>query len=63
MRGCKASCLHRRLVMDYRAERERQERAAEDDYRSRDGEEPGQPLITFKSWLRGHRVPAWMRAA
>lgn len=63
MRGCKADCLHRRLVMDYRAERERQERAAEDEYRTRDGNEDAEPLVTFKRWLAGHRVPSWARAA
>lgn len=63
MTGCKTDCLHRRLVRDYHAERCRQEIAAENDYRHRDGNENADPLITFKQWLEGHRIPAEVRAA
>jgi hypothetical protein len=54
MLGCKAACLHRQLVNDYRAERERQEIAAENDWRERDGNEHAAPLITFRLWLESH---------
>jgi hypothetical protein len=63
MAKCRADCLHRRLVTDYRAERERQEIAAENDYRHRDGNEDAPPLITFRQWLEGHKIPAEVRAA
>jgi hypothetical protein len=63
MTGCKADCLHRRLVRDYTAERQRQEIAAENQYRDRDGNEHAEPLITFKQWLTGHAIPAEVRAA
>lgn len=63
MTGCKADCMHRQLVRDYHAERERQEIAAENDYRHRDGNEHASRLITFKQWLIGHRRPAEARAA
>lgn len=53
MRGCRASCLHQSFVRDYQAERERQEIAAENAYRERDGNENAPRLITFKEWLQG----------
>lgn len=61
MTGCKADCLHRRLVAGYREERQRQEIAAEDNYRERDGNEAAEPLITFRQWLEGHAVPTEAR--
>lgn len=61
MTKCRADCLHRRLVHDYHAERLRQEIAAENDYRDRDGNEHAPPLITFKQWLVGHKRPAEAR--
>lgn len=61
MTGCKADCLHRRLVTDYQAERLRQEIAAEDNYRERDGNEDAEPLITFRQWLEGHAAPIEVR--
>lgn len=63
MTTCRSDCLHRRLVNEYRVERERQEIAAENDYRHRDGNENASPLITFRQWLKGHAVPAEVRAA
>lgn len=55
---CRPGCAHRELVLDYIAERERQEIAAEDDYRNRDGNDRATPLVTFKDWLIAHRRAA-----
>lgn len=63
MISCKANCLHRQLVRDYHAERERQEIAAENDWRHRDGNERARPLITFRVWLKAHRRRSEERAA
>lgn len=58
MRGCRADCLHRRLVQDYRAERERQLAAAEAasaGYAAEWREHVERhPLVTFADWLRWH---------
>jgi hypothetical protein len=58
MIGCKAACQHRRFVRDYQAERLRQEIAAENDFRERDGNEHAEALVTFHRWLKHHRRPA-----
>ena len=56
MSRCRIGCLHRALVMDYRAERERQEWVAErrsHGYATELGEYlETNPLITFRDWLR-----------
>lgn len=56
MTRCRLGCQHRALVMDYRAERERQERAAErrsHGYATELAEYlQAHPLITFQDWLR-----------
>jgi hypothetical protein len=61
MTGCRAGCLHRALVHDYRAERARQEHAAEHHSRGYLAELAeyldARPLITFRDWL------GWMSAA
>lgn len=54
MRGCRISCGHRALVLAYREERQRQEIAAENDYRERDGNDQAPALITFKDWIIAH---------
>lgn len=58
--GCRATCLHRRLVQEYRDERDRQHEAAmeasigyETEYQEYVAEHP---LVTFKDWLRWHRT-------
>jgi len=43
------------MVRDYQQERERQETAAEDNWRERDGNDRAEPLITFKQWITGRR--------
>lgn len=53
MRACRTDCAHRALVRDYQQERERQEIAAENDWRHRDGNDQADPLITFQQWLVG----------
>jgi hypothetical protein len=67
MAGCAVSCLHRQLVMDYRAERHRQERVAErasKGYRSELAEHlEHQPMVTFRDWLMGTTVPEEVRHA
>jgi hypothetical protein len=55
MRGCVATCAHRRFVRDYQAERWRQEierDAATGGYATELSEHP--PIITFKKWLTDH---------
>lgn len=46
------ACLHRRLVKDYREERERQEMEWEHQTEREQGE---YDVITFKDWLIAHR--------
>lgn len=41
--------------MAYIEERQRQEIAAENDFRFRDGNEDAPPFITFKDWLLATR--------
>lgn len=53
MRGCRIDCGHRAIVCDYRAERERQELAAEDAWRARDGDPDAPRLVTFADWIIG----------
>lgn len=55
MAGCAASCLHRRLVEEYRCAREYDEAKREYETRLFKGElelYQGQ-MITFKQWLKG----------
>lgn len=55
MQGCRRDCLHRAMVEDYRAKREREEERLEE----RTGGYPAdralelarEPIVTFKSWL------------
>lgn len=56
LQNCRLNCEHRRFVLDYYAERERQEIAAENDYRNRDGNENAAPIVTFKAWLIATRT-------
>lgn len=59
MAGCKASCLHRALVNDYRVNRHAEEQAADAasiGYATERAEYVERhPLTTFKQWLIGHR--------
>jgi hypothetical protein len=56
MARCRLGCLHRALVLDYRAERERQQHAAERHSRGYATELAeyleAHPLLTFRDWLR-----------
>lgn len=57
MRGCRRGCLHRQLVMDYRAERWRQEALREEatgGYATELAEHA--PIVTFRDWLEQHRA-------
>lgn len=62
MARCRLGCQHRALVLDYRAERERQERTAEQQscgYATELAEYlETHPLITFKDWLRLTAAPS-----
>lgn len=60
MAGCPASCGHRCLVMDYRAERGRQEDAAWEQAKGYDTEyrELAGGLITFRQWITGRAAVA-----
>lgn len=55
MRGCRRDCLHRQLVEDYRAARERDELARDVEaigYRADEQLHAARhPLVTFRSWL------------
>jgi len=58
MRGCRASCLHRQLVNEYRDARDAYEATLEDttslypaEVRDYKRDYPGP---TFKAWLQGH---------
>lgn len=56
MRGCRALCLHRQLVMEYRAERHRQEverEAATGGYEA-ELDDYGE-IVTFRRWIEDHR--------
>ncbi len=57
--GCRLECLHRRLVQEYRDERDRQHEAAVEasiGYATEYQEYIEQhPLPTFKDWLRWTR--------
>lgn len=57
MQGCHALCRHRRLVDEYRAERDRQEvvrETATGGYATELAEYP--PIVTFQQWLIGHHA-------
>ncbi len=60
MAGCRADCLHRRMVLDYRLARTAEEAVAEEvsiGYATEYAEYVAEhPLITFKDWLIGHRT-------
>lgn len=60
MAGCKASCLHRALVNDYRLARLNEEQQAEEasiGYATEYAEYVADhPLITFRAWLVGQRT-------
>jgi hypothetical protein len=62
LRGCRRNCLHRELVESYRAERARQEAAAEVasiGYATEHAEYvEANPLPTFRDWLLGSRERA-----
>lgn len=57
MAGCRAGCLHRRLVGDYRVARHAAELAREHETLGYQTEEDlaGPISPTFKEWLEGHR--------
>jgi hypothetical protein len=57
MTGCAASCLHRRMVNDYRLARTAYEDQLEaENWETERAEYAAQnPGITFKEWLIGHR--------
>jgi hypothetical protein len=59
MSRCRAGCLHRRLVGDYRVARHAAELAREAETGGYETEAAGLPPIspTFKEWLEGHAVP------
>ncbi|EFQ84739.1 hypothetical protein HMPREF0063_10080 [Aeromicrobium marinum DSM 15272] len=65
--GCKADCLHRRLVQEYKAERIRQEDAAVEasiGYATEYAEYVAEhPLITFKDWLIMTKGPEQQQVA
>ena len=67
MVACAATCLHRALVEDYRAERARQEDVAEAASLGYATEwalyVADHPLVTFGAWLRFTAVPAEAREA
>lgn len=67
MVACVATCLHRALVEDYRAERRRQEDAAEAaslGYATEWAEyTAANPLVTFGAWLKFTAVPPELREA
>ena len=55
MTGCRRDCRHRAFVLDYRAERERQEierETATGGSAAEVAEYP--PLVTFRDWLEQH---------
>jgi hypothetical protein len=68
MTGCRRQCLHRGLVLDYRAERQRQEQLADQHSCGYVTERAEylltHPLITFRDWLRWHATaPERLNAA
>ena len=58
MRGCRASCLHRQLVLEYRDARDAYDKLLEDStslYPAEVAEYKAlHPGPTFKAWLQGH---------
>lgn len=64
MAGCRASCLHRQLVDDYRAARAAAEAAQEaKDYGYTTERRLNGPIITFRDWLTGMAGRADQHAA
>jgi hypothetical protein len=59
MLGCRADCLHRLMVQDYRSAREHDEARMERETRLFPGDvaiwKQANYMITFKDWLVGRR--------
>lgn len=57
MTGCRLSCLHKQMVMEYRAAREAAELAREAECVGYATETAAYgPIVTFKSWLLDRRA-------